>query len=1098
MNCMKKLYQNYVNRGLLALIVSLTMLTAMAQNTPITGKVTDPEGLPVPNASVVVKGTKNGTSTNGSGIFAISAVKGNVLVVRYIGYQSQEITIQDDRVINVKLLENNEGLDEVVITGYGTQNRRNVTTSIAKLDKQVLANTPRSNVASALQGTIPGLQVVTTTGQPGSAPAIILRGGASISSPGGPLTLVDGVVRSLSDISSENVESIEVLKDAAATAIYGSRANNGVILVTTKSGKSGAGEFSYKFTGGYNAEREGYKYMNAGDYIHYTRLGNLNAGRTLTQANNSRGLGLIANDAQSFDIRAYIPGNTVLPEGWQVVDDPYGGQLMYKDHGGEVRDLLFRNTYTKDHFISASGGNDKGRYFTSFNAYDESGVIVGSGYKRYAGEINGSYKIRPNLEIGSGLSASTSSLLGTVAGEVNSLYRSLAIWPTFNPWLDAEKTSPNPGNGSADGNPLYYLNKLQRSSENNKITVRGSLKWDILPGLYLKTVGSAYLVEDLYQSFQKATQNYAQIFANIPGNVSRTSQSTFRRTFQTQFTGTLNYNKSIGNHNFQMVGGAESFGEKYYNAQVLGLNAPTDDIPTANASTTFNTGSNFTNRSEFKILSAFGIFNYDYNQKYLFQASLRLDAASSLAKENRNGYYPALSAGWNVHREDFFQNSKINEFVSSLKARVSYGENGNIAGLGLYEVQGVYGVQGNYNTSSGFLNTGIINSELRWEKSKTTDFGLDVGFLKDRISVIFDIYDRRTTDLLTNLVLPTYTGFNSYRTNLGSLQNKGVEFAVNGKIIDHSDFKLSAGANLTFVKSKVLKLPFNGQDKNRQGGIQVYDPKSGQVIWVAGIQEGLPLGDIYAYKQVSIFKDADEVAAIAGNRTDAIAGITGPNLPVGANGRITPGDVNWLDVNEDNIIDSRDRVYVGNIFPKYNGGFNFTTSYKGFSIYNRWEFTLGHTIYNDLLARTLGNYQGTFNYVELQATAWSPTNTVTDIPKVYYADQVAGSKQNYTRANNASGTAIQGNNSRLYEKGDYLSLKEITMSYDLPKSIVKKAKFLSSARIYVTGSNLLYITKFSGPSPEPPTFEGTSTLSGIYSGTYPTPRAFIMGVQIGL
>lgn len=241
-------------------------------------------------------------------------------------------------------------------------------------------------------------------------------------------------------------------------------------------------------------------------------------------------------------------------------------------------------------------------------------------------------------------------------------------------------------------------------------------------------------------------------------------------------------------------------------------------------------------------------------------------------------------------------------------------------------------------------------------------------------------------------------------------------------------------------------------------------------------------------------KDEAEVAAIAGNRTDAVAGITGPNLPVGPNGRITPGDVNWEDVNADGIIDARDQVKLGNIYPKWTGGFNASVAYKNISLYNRWEFATGHTIYNDLIARTLGNYQGTFNYIDLQKQAWSPTNTVTDIPKVYFADQVAGSKQNYTRANNAN-AVLNGNNSSLYEKGDYLALREITISYGVPKTLLAKSKFISNARVYVTGSNLFYITNFSGPSPEAPISGGV--INGIYTGTYPTPRSFVFGVQVG-
>jgi len=1091
---MKEIYFKLI-RHCLPFVMIMVTIPAFAQQT-VTGKVTDASGQGIPSTTVLVKGTKNGTSTNPAGTYTIKVNKGDVLVFSLIGYLSQEVTIQDQANVNVKLLEDSKGLDEVVVVGYGTQNRRSVTSSISKLDKEVLANTPRSNAASALQGTVPGLQVVTASGQPGAAPSILLRGGASINSPGAPLVIVDGVIRSLSDISSENIESIETLKDASATAIYGARANNGVILVTTKTGKAGSSQIAYKFTGGYNQERKGYQYMGAGDYIYYTRLGYLNAGRTLAQANSSRGLGLSTNaaDLASFDIRTYIPGTTVLPSGWQLVNDPYGGQIMYKDHGGEVEDLVFQNTYTKDHYVSASGGNDKGKYFAAFDAYNEDGVIVGSKYKRYTGDINGSYKIKPNVEISSGVTLSTSSQLGTIGGEVNTLYRSLAIWPTFNPWIDEAKTVANPGNSSSDGNPLYWLGRLDRSNEVNRVVANAAVKWDIIPGLYFKATGNAYLFETLDQSFQKSTQTYAQIFANSGSSTTRNSTSSFGRDFQTQYNGILNYTKSFGKHNFNLMGGGEYFDVKSYASQVLGQNAPTDDIPTANASTTFAAGSNYTTRTEYKILSAFSRFAYDFDQKYLFTAVFRLDGASSLASENRNGFFPGISAGWNVHREEFFKDSKISQVISSLKPRISYGQNGNIAGLGRYETQGVYSLQGNYNGSAGFLNTGIINSDLRWEKSKTTDLGLDMGLLNDRITVIFDYYDRKTSDLLTNLDLPSYTGFSSFRTNLGTFQNKGVEIGIDAKILSKGDFKLNAGANASFVKNKILKLPFNGNENNRQGGLQIYDPASGQVIWVGGLQEGQPLGNMYGYRQVSIFKDAAEVAAVAGNRTDAIAGVTGPNLASGVNGRITPGDVNWQDVNGDNIIDSRDQVYLGNIYPKWTGGFNFNASYKGFGFYNRWDFALGHTIYNDLVTRTLGNYQGTFNYIDLQAQAWSPTNTDTDIPKVYYADQVAGSKQNYTRANNGN-AVLNGNNSRFYEKGDYLCLREVTLSYDLPKGLLQKSKFFNNARIYVTGSNLLYITKFSGPSPEPPV-SGT-TITGIYSGTYPTPRTFIMGLQVG-
>ncbi|MDF2851081.1 MAG: SusC/RagA family TonB-linked outer membrane protein [Sphingobacterium multivorum] len=1097
------MYSNLKLRTLLSLSILMgNMLLAQAQDHAVRGKITDAKtGELLGNVTVKVKGSSQSLQTNADGTFSISTNPNTVLIITSTGYRPYEVKVGQLNQLDIKLESKVEQMDEVVVVGYGTQNRRSITGSIAKVDKTVLQNTPRSNVATALQGTVPGLQVVNKSGTPGAAPMLKLRGGASIKSSSPPLVVIDGVIREMNDVSSDNIESIELLKDASATAIYGARANNGVVLITTKTGKSGVSKISYKFTGGFNQRREGYRYMNAGDYIYYTRLGYLNAGKTIETANGSRGLGLLTDNANlsSFDIRRYTADlDPLLAKGWQLVDDPYGGQIIYKDHSGEVEDILFRNTYTKDHYVNVSGGNDRGKYFAAFDAYDENGIIVGSNYKRYTADLNGSYKLKPNLEVATSVNLSTASQYGVGGSEVSALYRNLAIWPTFNPWVDEAKTRPNPGNGINDGNPLYWLSRMERNNETNRIVVNGSLKWDIIPGLYFKVSGNAYMKEVLNEFFQKSTQTYANVFSN-PETIGSTSRDAYRnigRDFQTQFNGILNYTKTFGDkHNLSAMLGAEYFNTKTDYMQVYGKNAPTDDIPTVNASTVFVAGNNTSSKSEYRIISSMGRVAYDYDGKYLLNAVYRLDGVSSLADGHRWGFFPGLSAGWNVHQEAFFKNTKLAEYISTLKPRLSYGENGNINGLGRYEVQGTYSLQTNYNGTAGYLNTQPVNANLVWETSKTTGVGLDLGLWKDRVTLLFDYYNRKTKNLLTDLTLPSYIGFSSINTNLGTLQNKGLEFGLQARVLRNPDgINLNIGANAAFVKNKILELPNNGNENNRQGGLQVYDPASGQVKWVGGYQEGQSLGDIYAYKQVSIFQDDAEVSSIAGNRTDNIAGITGPNLPVGKNGRITPGDVNWLDVDGNDIIDSRDQVYIGNINPKWTGGFTTNLSYKNLSLFSNWEFALGHKIYNDLVARTLGNYQGTFNYIELQKQAWSPTNTITDIPKVYFADQVGGSKQNYTRGNNAN-AVLNSNNSRFYEKGDYLALRELTLSYDMPKSLLEKSRVFSHARIYFTGSNLFYITKFSGPSPEPPV-DGNNLVTGIYLGTYPTPRSYVLGVQL--
>ncbi len=1076
----------------------------IAQPKTIKGKVVRADdSSPLAGVNISVKGKSAGTTTDANGEFSIEAAGDDVLQVSYVGFTTQDLKIGNNASLSIALESSAGKLGEVVVVGYGTQSRRNVTSAIAKLDDKVLANAPRSNVGSALQGTVPGLQVVNATGQPGAGPVLVLRGGASINNPGSPLVVIDGIIRSYNDIASEDIASMELLKDAAATAIYGARANNGVILITTKHGAAGKAQISYKFTEGFNSRRQGYNYLNAKDFIYYNRLGNLNSGRTLAQVNSSRGYGLLTDSANlaSFDIRPYDASTAYLMgQGWDTVGDPYGGTITFKDHSGEVEDLVFRDTKTQEHYISVIGGNDKGKFFSSFDYYKEDGVIVGSDYRRFSGNINGSYKVLPTVEVSSGATLSTSSQVGVNGSAVNNMYRNLSLWPTFNPWIDSAKTQPNPGSGINDGNPLYWLSKQQRSNEVNRITANASVKWDILPSLYIKASGNVYLFEQLDQSFTAATQTYSNIFSNPPtyNNTNRTAYSTFSRDFQQQYNAIINYSKTFAEkHDVNVMAGAEYFGIKSFAQQVLGTKAPTDDIPTVNASTTFAAGDNYSTRSEYRIISAFGRVNYAYDSRYLLSLVFREDGVSSLAKDNQFGFFPGMSAGWNLHQEKFFQYSSISNIISTVKPRISYGVNGNVAGLGRYEVQGGYGLQGLYNGNAGFLNTSIVNSNLRWEKSKTTDIGLDIGLLKNRITLIFDYYNRKTSDLLTNLSLPSYTGFSSVRTNLGTLQNKGYEVAVSADVLrTQRGLKLNLSANASYVKNKVLQLPYNGNENNRQGGLQVYDPKSGSVIWVGGLQEGQALGDIYAFKQTGIFNSEEEIAKMAGNRVDLVAGISGPNSSYGS-GKITPGDVNWLDVDKNDTIDSRDQVYVGNIYPKWTGGFSANLSYKGFSLYSRFEFALGHTIYNDLVARTLGNYQGTFNYIDWQKNAWSPTNTNTDIPKVYYADQVSAplGKKNYTRSNNA-GSVLNSNNSRFYEKGDYLACREITLSYDFPKSILSHTKVLSQSRLYVSLLNMFYLTKFTGPTPEPPVAEGSSTITGVYAGTYPTPRTVVVGVQV--
>ncbi|KKB46773.1 MULTISPECIES: SusC/RagA family TonB-linked outer membrane protein [Parabacteroides] len=1093
------------------ILVLVMLLPAFAwgqEQITITGTVMDESNFSVPGASIVEKGTTNGTVTDLDGNFSIIVSNKNaILQFSFIGYKTQEVPLAGKTKVNVILREDAEQLDEVVVTGYGGQQKRaTLTTAISKLDNRALENVAISNAGQSLQGTVSGLRVVNTSGKPGEAPNIVLRGGATIT--GDPannqaLVVVDGIVRSMNDVNPADIESIQVLKDAASTAIYGARANSGVILVTTKRAKEGKATVSYKFKGGMNFARKGYEFLGARDFLYYNRLGNKyinDAGytRTLQQVNNTTGYG--TNAGNHFSVHYLTDENKhLLNEGWEQMTDPYDGegQLIFKDYGGQMMDAAFNDpSFTQDHYFSVTGGNDKATFLTSFGYYNEQGQVVGTSYERFTGNINGSYKVRDNIKINAGATYSFSKKPGLWISEAQLFYRSMSLWPTLNPY--DEDGNPAAGVGSADGNPLYWKDKLQRINNVRRTTFNIGGSWEIIPGLALNENSSIYYIDNEQEDFDKQyqTQN-----SSTPNN-TRNARGMYERQFQQQHSATLTYNKSfIEKHNLDAMIGGEYFDYNRFKLQAKGNKAPSDDIPTLNGSS--DKTEVYSYKDGYRMLSGFARVNYNYEYKYLFSVVARYDGISKLS-DNRWGFFPGVSAGWNLHEESFFKDTEVAKYVSTVKPRVSYGVNGNVAGLGNYEVYGEYNTINNsssipipYNGNVGFLNTGLINSDLRWEKSNSFEVGLDLGFINNRFNLILDYYNRTTSDLLTSLELPGYTGFSNIRTNLGSLRNTGFEAEVKLNILSNPKaFSWDFSFNTSLVHNKIIKLPYNGNENNRQGGMEVYDPKSGKVTWVGGYQEGQPLGEVYAYKQERIFKDWDDVKANAGDRYDAVAELYGPNKWAQMSDKekigkkpIEPGDVMWADLDNNGVINEYDRVKVGNVLPKWTGGFSTNLSYKDISLFARFDYALGHIIYNDLAARSLGQYQGSFNIIKDVYNTWSPENVNADLPKFYYADQLG--KKNITRSNNANPN-INNNSSRFYEKGDYLALREITLSYRLPKKIIEKAT-LSDASIYITGQNLFYITGYTGMSPEPAVKKDNA---GVDEGRYPMPRTVLLGVSV--
>lgn len=1087
-----------MKKSIYLILCLLCSIGAMAQTKSITGVVTDGTGETVIGASVVEDGTSNGTITNIDGKFTLNVAQGAKVTVSYIGYQSQTFTVGNENTYNIVLKEDTEVLDEVVVTGYGgSQRRATLTTAISKLDNAVLKNAAFSNAGQSLQGSVTGLRVVNKSGQPGSDPDITLRGGATITGDNSKaLIVVDGIVRnSMSDINPSDIESIQVLKDAASTAIYGARANGGVILVETRRGREGKASVNYKFKMGVNFARKGYDFCDAENYIYYNRVGYKRAGRADVDTQSGYGIG---NDL--YDIR-YLNDQTahLQNEGWKSMADPFyeGRTILFKDFSGELDDVVFNNSaLTQDHYLNITGGNDKGTYSSSLGYYKEDGQIRGTGYKRFNGALNGSYKVFPFLTVNSGVTYSWSTQPELWIGTYEMFYRTRSQRPTWNPWLP--DGSPASGVGRDDGNPDYYRTRLTSENSTRKATYNTGFKLDILPRkLVLNGNASLYHYDYQREKFDKSFQTQT---SSTPNN-TRQAEAKIQKYTQIQLNGTLTYTDTFAErHNLEAMVGTEYFTYDQFDFEAKTQNSPIDDIPTLNVGSTRTFTS--TTKTAYRILSGFGRINYNYDMKYLVSFVARYDGISKL-KDNRWGFFPGVSVGWNIMEENFWKDSKISQVISNLKPRLSYGVNGNVNGIGNYDVYGSYSQieAKTYSGQAAFYNSGLVNSGLRWEQSQSFEAGLDLGFLNNRLSFILDYYNRTTKDLLTKQALPGYTGFTDIMTNMGTLRNYGFEMEVRANIFNNpKGFTWDVTANLSTVANKIVKLPYNGNENNRVGG---YEVAAGPMRadgtfptkWIAGRQEGGKLGELVAYKQNHIFRDWDDVKQYADKRIDQVANLYGPGLADQYAGKegwkpIQPGDVCWEDMNGDGIINGYDRQVVGNIFPDITGGFSTTLGYKGLSLYARFDYALGHTIYNDLAARSLGQYQGSFNIITEVKNMWSETNPDSNLPAFYYADQL--SKKNITRSNNGS-TAIDNNSSRFYEKGDYLALRELTLNYNLPKAWISKAG-MTDASVYVTGQNLFYVTGYTGVSPEPAV--DTTYARGIDNGRYPTPRTLLFGLSV--
>lgn len=1110
------------------LIMSLCFFLqgVFAQEKEVSGVVTSSDdGMPIPAVSVIVKGTNRGVATDFDGKYTIKANEGEILQFISLGFTTVEKKVtggSNTLIINALMKEEANQLEEVVIMGYGgTREKAKLTNSIATVKTEVLEKGSFSNPAQALSGAVAGLRVAQTSGKPGSVPTLILRGGTNLNGSGSPLVIVDGQVRGgLNDLNPNDIESMEVLKDAGATAIYGARANNGVILVTTKRGKVGSSSMNLRMKHGFDYMNNKYEFLNARDYLYWQRNAVYNTSRIYQLADGTwKGY---ANANSLNNAGAYGTGNlhfhprtgelidpniysqavwspmlfeglsdsqkqALLNQGWETMIDPVTGKEIIFSNFDRSSTAFRSFALTRDYTFSMTGGNEKGKYYASLGYFNQEGLPVNNWYKRLNGTLNAEYQLKPWLKSISSFAIAHATWNDNMNGMGDGTYfgRMLSAPPTQKEYVNGKLVL---GRDRQDGNPWIYDGKFIRKNNTDKFNLGQSFKVDLFKGLSFTLNGYVMFDEGVYESFDK---DYLERPNSI--NKTRSSSASFDRTLRQTYNGIFNYKVSLGSHNLDAMAGYEYYDNYYRDFSARGEGAPTDDF--MDLGLTLNQEGKRhidSGHSNIRIKSYFGRLNYDYDGKYLLSFTLRTDGYSSLI-DNRWGTFPGVSGGWVVTKEDFVSDS-FKDILSFAKLRASFGLNGNASGIGAYDLQGSYGT-GKYKGQTGFHLGSLPNTGLRWEKSKTFEVGADLMFLENRLSTNITFYDRLTEDKYADIGLPHSSGITGIRTNNGAFRNRGIEFEANFKAINKEKMRWDIGLNMTHNRNIVVKLPSNGLERNRQGAFQVYDGTTGNKIWVGGYQEGQTPGDLYVYEALGIYKNEEEVRQLANNLIDESLGgggygsdnkkLYGPaawealsnaekannrNLP------IQPGDVIWKDVNGDGKIDQFDKVKVGNIFPKLTGGINTTFSYENLSISARMDYAIGFKQFINgigTLPWYMANAQGSFNSVVEVKDSWTPENPNAKYPRYMWADQLG--KRNFTR-----------DTSMFVYEGSYLSFREVTLAYSFDSDLCKSLS-LTNLEVSLTGQNLGYWTKSKAYSPE---------NLGTSANDYSLPRTVIIGLNL--
>jgi TonB-linked SusC/RagA family outer membrane protein len=1038
---------------LILLVIPLVSLQAQ-QTRQITGKVTDAGlGDALVGVSVAIKGSTMGAVTDINGKYSIKVptTANTVLEFRYLGYSSQEVVVGTKTVIDIALRMDNKALSEVVVIGYGEVQRKDLTGSVSSVNMNDVQKAPVGSAIEALAGRIAGVQVSSESGKPGSGVNIVVRGANSLTQDNSPLYVIDGFPTEDANSGTLNpaeVESIEVLKDASATAIYGARGANGVILITTKRGKEGPPSINYQ---GYLGSQQ---VINSIDLMGPYEFVKLQAERDPT--------GILLN---------YFRDGKTLED--------------YRNaEGTDWQDKLFQSSPMQDHSLSIRGGTKNTKYSVSGNLFDQKGVIINSGFNRKQGRFTLDQTFNDKLKAGTNILYSGTKTFGSNPATPEQNFSAMnylmySVWG-YRPVtatgveLDDLLLDPEIDNPLNDYriNPILSARNELRQTFNNRLVANGFLEYAFTKDLKIKISGGVNNSALRQESFNNSLTRYGYFGSTdkVNGSVTYTDNNTWLNE------NIITYNKKINkNHTINLVGGLTFQENTFRRYGLRATQLPNEILGLAGLSqgtqqpvTALNT--------EWSLMSYLSRINYNYKSKYLLTASFRADGSSKFRKGSQWGYFPSAAFAWRVINEDFMKNQTI---FSDAKFRLGYGVTGNnrVSEYATYaEINfdntgptsnGYYPF--NNNLVQGIYLSSIANPQLKWESTAQTNIGFDVGFLKQRITFTADYYKKVTSDLLLNALLPYSSGYSSAFKNIGKTSNQGLELSILSQNIDTKDFDWSTSINIAFNKNKVLELTQNQESLIRT------------VPWDQNFREipayitklGQPLGQMYGYiwEGVYGYDDFDLLPSGTYQLKD--------NVTTNGNTRasIKPGDIKYRDLNADGVVNDLDRTVIGRGYPIHQGGITNNFRYKNFDLNVFFQWSYGNDILNaNRLLFEAGNRPGLNQYATF-SNRWTPENTNTTMFRV-------------------NGQGPNAYSSRIVEDGSYLRLKTVALGYNIPPAVLKRLK-VKSAKVYASAQNLLTFTNYTGFDPEVAVYYSPLTPGFDYS-SYPRPKTIVFGFNVSL